>query len=409
MLKDTDYSSFIQKNFRLLSFGIIMAFASSFGQTYFIGVFGPAICSEFELSFTSWSSIYMIGTLLSALLLPWTGALIDRVTLPRYVACVLLSLILATFFMAAIPSVFFLLVGIFLLRQTGQGLMSHVSSTTMARNCFENRGKALAIASLGMAMGEATLPLLAHISINQVGWRLSYGIAGFFTLICILPIAYSLIHGTLNKTNNRINGLAFNTHHKAREGDWSRKAVLRDIKFYLLLPATTAPALIGTGLFFHHSFLAELKNWDVSWFTGSYWIYALGSMIAMIGVGPIIDRISATKVLPLHLLPMALSLLLISIFDNAWWAWPYFLFLGITTGISHAGVTALWAELYGLKNLGSIKSLSTSIAVFASSLGPISLGIMMDSDVRIEHIFFTLIAYCFLTSWLFIVTIKKYK
>ena len=105
---------------------------------------------------------------------------------------------------------------------------------------------------------------------------------------------------------------------------------------------------------------------------------------------------------------MALSLLLISIFDNAWWAWPYFLFLGITTGISHAGVTALWAELYGLKNLGSIKSLSTSIAVFASSLGPISLGIMMDSDVRIEHIFFTLIAYCFLTSWLFIVTIKKY-
>ena len=60
-----DYSAFVRANARLLGFGFAMAFASSVGQTYFIGVFGPAIRGEFGLSHTSWSAIYMAGTLAS--------------------------------------------------------------------------------------------------------------------------------------------------------------------------------------------------------------------------------------------------------------------------------------------------------------------------------------------------------
>ncbi|SVB92387.1 uncharacterized protein METZ01_LOCUS245241, partial [marine metagenome] len=70
----TAYRQLVTANKRLLGFGFVMALYSSFGQTYFIGIVGPAIQSEFSLSHTLWGTIYMIGTLLSAALLPWTGA-----------------------------------------------------------------------------------------------------------------------------------------------------------------------------------------------------------------------------------------------------------------------------------------------------------------------------------------------
>ena len=37
-------------NAKLLGFGFLMALGSSFGQTYFIGVFGPEIREEFDLT-----------------------------------------------------------------------------------------------------------------------------------------------------------------------------------------------------------------------------------------------------------------------------------------------------------------------------------------------------------------------
>ena len=82
----THYLSFAKGNERLLMFGFLMAVASSFGQTYFIGIFGPSVQQEFGLTHTV--SIYMVGTLASALVLPRTGKLIGRLDLRVYAATV---------------------------------------------------------------------------------------------------------------------------------------------------------------------------------------------------------------------------------------------------------------------------------------------------------------------------------
>ena len=112
----TDYRGFISANRHLLGFGFTMTFASSVGQTFFIGAFGPAIQNAFHLSHTKWSAIYMAGTLLSALCLPWTGQLIDRFRLGTYTIMVFAGLVGATVFMAAVPHAVFLVAVIFCLR-----------------------------------------------------------------------------------------------------------------------------------------------------------------------------------------------------------------------------------------------------------------------------------------------------
>ena len=112
---------FAAANLRFVAFGFVMLLASSFGQTSFIGVFDPAIPAEFGSSHMSWGAIYMSGTFLSALVLPWSGQFIDRVALPRYTVFVIVALAGACLFMALTPSLALLVVAIFALRQTGQG------------------------------------------------------------------------------------------------------------------------------------------------------------------------------------------------------------------------------------------------------------------------------------------------
>ena len=404
----TSYPRFAARNLRLLSFGFVMLLGSSFGQTYFVGIFGPAVRAELDLTHTSWSAIYMAGTLMSALILPWTGQLIDRISLPRYAVAVIVALAGAAMFMALVPSALFLIMAIFLLRQTGQGLMSHTGSTAMARYFPKDRGKAVALASIGTAVGEAVLPVLAVVAIAVIGWRATYGMAALAAVVLVLPAAMWLLRGHHVRHQAYEEQLKLLRQSGADSGALSRRQVLGDFRFYLLLPAASAPSFISTALFFHHLALAELKGWDATWFTGSYWVYALGTVVSMLAAGPLIDRLTAVRVLPAFLMPLAAALFLVWAFDNAWWAWAYLFLVGVTSGVSHTGLTALWAEVYGVKNLGAIKSLYTSIAVFASALGPLAMGLMMDGGISIENICVMFAAYCLATSCLLVVALRGY-
>ena len=119
-----DYWRFALSNPRFLGFGFLLAFLSSAGQTYFIGVFGADIQAEFGLDAGSWGRIYMFGTLASALLINWSGALIDRIDLRLFTALALLGLSAACLMMGSVASPAMLIFAIFLLRHFGHSAVS---------------------------------------------------------------------------------------------------------------------------------------------------------------------------------------------------------------------------------------------------------------------------------------------
>lgn len=92
-----DYWHFARAHPRFLGFGFFLAFLSSAGQTYVIGVFGPEIQSEFGLDSGSWGRIYMMGTLASAVVINWSGSLIDRLDLRLFSAFSLIGLSVACY------------------------------------------------------------------------------------------------------------------------------------------------------------------------------------------------------------------------------------------------------------------------------------------------------------------------
>jgi MFS family permease len=394
----TGYRAFVTAHPALLGFGFTMTFASSVGQTFFIGAFGPSVQESFGLSHAGWGGIYMAGTLLSALCLPWTGALIDRFKLKPYTLIVFAVLVGATLFMALVPHVALLVAAIFFLRQSGQGLSSHIAVTTMARYFSAGRGKAVALATLGFAAGESVLPVLVVAGIAVIGWRQTYAASGIALVVLILPLLLWLL--ARPAWTEGAGDIEFaDRNHFAADGrivarSWTRGEVLRHWRFYLLLPAVMGPSVIGTAMFFHHLALAEAKGWSAAWITGNYWGYAIGSVSAGLLAGPLIDRISAVRVIPIFLVPMIAALLIIAAFDQAYWVWPYLFLLGVTVGINYTGIAALWAEIYGVEHIGAIRSLIASFSVFASALGPPLMGALMDAPIPMESIAAIFAAYC---------------
>ena len=78
------------------------------------------------------------------------------------------------------------------------------------------------------------------------------------------------------------------------------------------------------------------------------------------------------------LLPLFITIIVLIFFDNYISIFIYMSLLGFTMGISAPFIGALWAELYGLENLGSIKGLLHASMVFASALSPVIFGLIID-------------------------------
>jgi MFS family permease len=402
------YIEFAAKNRRFLGFGFLMTFASSFGQTYFIGIFGPGIQAEFGLSHTAWGTVYMFGTLGSALLLPWSGKQIDRLDLRHYTAIVCLLLILACGFMSQVGGTLTLVVGIFLLRQSGQGLTSHIAITSMVRYFDAGRGRAVAIASLGFAAGEAILPFVAVLAIALVGWRWSYAGAAALLLLVLVPGVFALLRGHGARHREHMARLADPGVVSRSPGrEWSRDDVLRDTRFHLMLPGILAPSMIVTAMFFHHLNLADAKGWSHTWITGSYLVYAGATVLTSLVSGPLIDRFGALYLLRYMLAPLALAMIVVATFAGPWVVWPYLGLLGINIGIAHTAVAAMWPELYGLRHLGAIKSLVAALSVFASALGPVIMGGLMDLGVSAEQVCLLFAGYVMLGTVLLVQGLKR--
>ncbi len=379
------YLAFVARQRRFAAFGFAMAFASSFGQTYFIGVFGPSLQAELGLSHTLWGAVYMSGTLVSALLLPWSGRWIDAIALRSYALAAGLLLAFACAVVSQASGVASLIVAVFLLRQAGQGLMSHIALTAMARYFEGERGRAIAVATLGFSAGEAVLPVIAVAAIGALGWRATYGGLALVLAVVLIPGVVWLTRGHDARHRDYLGRVAAGTSDDGVRA-WTRAEVLRDARFYLMVPGLLAPGLIFTAMFFHHLNIAEAKGWSHAWVTGNYVVYAAATVAASLASGALIDRLGAVRLVPYMLLPPVAALLVLAAFDSRWALWPYLVLAGTGIGVVFTATSALWAELYGVAHLGAVKSLFAALAVFASALGPIVMGAAVDLGLTFDQV-----------------------
>ncbi|MEM7301130.1 MAG: MFS transporter [Pseudomonadota bacterium] len=371
------YLRFLRDNLRWIAGGFLLTLFSSFGQTFFISLWGGDLRAEFDLSHGDFGSIYMVSTLASAATLTILGRIVDRVSVAVVAVGVIVMLGITAIGMSMVNSVPMLIVLIFMLRLFGQGMMTHTAMTAMGRWYAKNRGKAVSITTLGHQAGEAALPISFVAMAAVVGWRTSWLIAGGLVLCIALPVIFGLMRR--ERTPKSQDDDEFEDVSEQRQ--WQRGEVLKDHLFWLVCIGIMAPAFIGTSIFFHQIYLIELKGWSVELFASSFAVMAITTASLALISGILIDRFSARALLPWFLSPLAMGCLVL-----AWFSSPLaiiaFMFLqGVSYGISSALFGALWPEIYGTRHLGAVRSVIVALMVLSSALGPGVTGLLIDQGI----------------------------
>jgi len=395
---------FLKSNFQYLLFGFLMTFCSSFGQTFFLGIFNPFIREDLNLSHSEFGGIYSAATLVSSLTIIWLGKKIDDFKLRNFAIFVCISLFFAAVFMSQLSSLVHLLLAIFFLRLFGQGLMSHTSSTAMARYFDKNRGKALGVAWLGLSFGEGILPGLVIFLLNYLVWKKIWITIAVFLIVFVLPLIVFLLK---NFEDNSVEQEQSKKSENIK--NWTRQEVLKDLRFYFLLPAVLCPAFLITGIFINQIYLFENLNWGINFIAPSFTAYAIFSVISLQLSGFLIDKFSALKILPFYLIPMILGLLFSLFFKFALSPVIFFILMAITNGTSNVLLTSTWSEMYGTKHLGAIRSITVSLMVFSTSLSPFIFEYLLDFGFDAKDITLFMVIYALFSNGLLLLRLKSYK
>ena len=386
---------------KVIIFGFIFTFFSSFGQSFFLGLFNESIRNELNITHGQFGSIYASATLLSSIILIWVGKKIDDFDVLKFSYFVISLLAISTFIFSKINSAVFFFIAILLIRFSGQGMMSHTATTTISRYFTNTRGKALSSGWFGLSSAEFLLPVTIIYALTIMDWRNIWIIISIF-IVLFLPIAsYFLVKEI--KLSSREDGI------KVIKNDiknWKRSEVIRDYRFIIIALNMLAMPCIVTGIFVYQSFILTSKNWGEYIIAQSFMVYSISSVLTLFIAGYLIDKFTSRKLLVYMNIPLLISLLILIYFQSPISSFFFLGLIGISNGFANVLGSSTWAELYGVKFIGSIKALSGALMVFSTAFGTALFGILIDFNFSIEQISLICSAYI-LISLILLLSIKN--
>ena len=105
-------------------------------------------------------------------------------------------------------------------------------------------------------------------------------------------------------------------------------------------------------------------------------------------------------------IPLFLSTFVIIYFNAPITAFVFLGLIGISNGLANVLGSSTWAEIYGVKHIGSIKALTTALMVFSTAFGTALFGILIDIGFSIEKIAIISALYI-LTSFILLLIVRK--
>ncbi len=368
---------------KVILFGFIFTFFSSFGQSFFLGIFNPSIRGELSISHGQFGTIYASATLLSSFLIIWLGKKIDDINVFKFAFIVIILLAFSCFFFSKITSISILFISIFLMRFSGQGMMSHTASTTISRYFTRSRGKALSTIWFGLSTAEFILPIIMIYLLSIFHWR-SIWVAISLLVIIFLPISSYLLIKNLNLRSRETLNEKYSKDNIIK--DWKRIEVIKDYRFYVICANMLAMPWIATGTFVYQSYILDSKNWGLYTIAKSFMSYSVLSVITLFIAGILIDKFTSRRLIIFMNIPLLLSTFVIIYFDQQITAFLFLGLIGVSNGLANVLGSSTWAEIYGVKHIGSIKALTTALMVFSTAFGTAFFGILIDKGFSIEQI-----------------------
>lgn len=371
-----DWFGFVLGNKRLLNFGFLFNFFSSFGQTFFISLFVPYWVESFHITNAAFGTMFATVTIISAALLSISGRYIDKMSLKKFSMIVFSGMMLSVVVLSQAYNVVVLMLGLLLIRWFGQGMMTHTSSTGIAKHFDTHRGKALGFTALGHPFSQFILPLLVVPLIALAGWRFSLLYLAVAATFMIVPTLFAISPVTRFEPANV----------EKKNGIVSNEKYFNTPKFWIIAINIFVVPFLCTAVFLYQYSIGQGKGWPVSWVAFSFAFFAIFSGLALLISGNLVDRFTGLKLFPLYLFPTLVALLLMALIDHKWVFPIFYALLGISSGLGSTIKTALQVEIYGTGNLGKIRSYFSTLLVLSTALGPPVFGYFIDRKFSFNSI-----------------------
>lgn len=347
------------------------------GRTAAISVFLDPIIAELGLSRGLVSALFMAGTLLGSLTIPFFGRAFDRWGTRSGVVATVLLFAATCVGMGQVVGPFTLFLGFFALRALGQGALWLVSQVAINQWFVVRRGLALGLAGVGLAVANAAFPIGIQAMTAAVGWRGAYVALGVLLLAVMLPVGALLFADAPEAY-----GLAPDGRPPAdeppQEVHWALSRAVLTPTFWVFAGGIFTMAALSTALVFHHYSIMAANGLARFAATGFFVPFAAFTATAALSAGILLDRMNPFKLLIVALATQAAALALVGHVTSTPALWGYGALLGLAAGLTSALSATVWSYYYGRRNLGAIKGLAQTIFAIGTALGPLPFALAHD-------------------------------
>ncbi|MEW1982508.1 MFS transporter [Citricoccus sp. NPDC079358] len=364
----------------IVALGGILSAATAPGQTAGLSVFTDPIIADWDLTRTTISVSYLIGTLIGAAVLPLIGRAMDRWNLRALTVGIGVGLAGFLFALSLAEGALGLTVGFTGIRMMGQGALSLAATTLVARMITHRRGLALGLATAAGSGGISLAPLLLAGSVHDLGIRATWQLEALAVLCIVLPAA-ALIprrhrpdprEPVTPRDSNERDGTA------ALGADWTLTQAMRTGMFWILVLGLVAAGMLSTALAFHQISVLGGQGLDPVEAAANFLPQTLSGIAATLAAGSLVDRIPPKYGVVFAMATLAAALLLIPGIEPGWSAIVYGLVLGAAGGGLRGVEAAAFAHYFGTRHIGTIRGVATAVGLAATALGPLLLSLGRD-------------------------------
>ncbi len=395
MLKPNKYSFIKPEKFPffygyvVLFIGTIGVLASVPGQTIGVSVFTDPVKNALGLSRNQFSNAYMLGTLLSSMVVSRAGVWFDAYG-ARYVAffaAILLSiaLLLASFsveisaafkyfFNSSSWLISFITISFlfFLIRFSGQGILTMASRNMIMIWFKKNRGKINSISSIVVSLGFSSSPILLNKLITDNGWQISWQIMA----LCLLLFSFCILQFYRNKPEDfKLLPDGFSTQKNStiienEEKDFTLQEAKNTRAFWMFGLMLSFHSFFSTGFTFHVVSIFNTQSYSKS---EAIAIFLPISIIAVL-ISALCNILSDYVHHKIYLYVMLGSGIIAS-FGMLLLAKPVGIYMiivgiGVMGGLFTVINAVTWPKYYGRKYLGTITGKIMSFLVVSSAIAP---------------------------------------
>lgn len=399
------YLPVIKAHSGIISAAFFLLVFSGFGQSVFIGVFLPDIQHHFGIDKTTLGSIYAAATICSAALIAWSARFLDQMPLRKFILLILIGLAMGCALMSAAFHPVMLFAAFLCLRQFGQALMPLAGTTMINRYIEKGNGRAQSITQNGQPLHSAIFPLAATVILGSFGFTASWLGYAAFILFVLVPFFWFFLRAHEEKTHKawsaRMDAKEAATPLGALSDEWTRKRVLADWRFYMIMAVMVISPCFGTAIFFYQTTIAESLSLSPALFTTGFIFLTIASVVAALVAGAVMDNYGEKFLLTTFPLIYAIGLVLLANADGLIGLYIALCMVGIAGGIVSITGGPLFAKMYGTKHFASIKSMHFIAIILSSAISPPLCGWMLDSGFEISEILYYFAIYSAL-AWIFI-------